>query len=238
MVKEVQDDKNHRRCSTVLKATNRIPEQHANPTRSDHTNNTRRAHVRLETIKRIRDPQRCDLWNDAVYNFFEPSCEEGGITLRRQLDPGLPQLLMDRELLKQALLNLFTNARQAMPDGGELMVRTWFPGDRVRIDVIDTGEGIPRHLLQSIWQVYFSTKDSGTGLGLPTVRRIVADHGGETHVQSEPGQGTCFTILLPLPPSLSGSEPLRLPGSATADGTDLATVLAPPEEGDDEGDSP
>lgn len=181
-------------------------------------------------------------WLGDLLDFFEPSCEEAGITLRRQLDPGLPQLLMDRELLKQALLNLFTNARQAMPDGGELMVRTWFPGDRVRIDVIDTGEGIPRHLMKSIWQVYFSTKDSGTGLGLPTVRRIVAEHGGETHVQSEPGQGTCFTILLPLPPSLGGTEPLRLPGSLAADGTDLATVLAPqpPELGgaDDEGDSP
>ena len=96
-----------------------------------------------------------------------------GVQLRRQFGDGLPQVLIDRELIKQALLNLFTNSRQAMPDGGELMVRTSTPGDRVRIDVIDTGIGMSQEALGRVFELYFSTKTMGTGLGLPTVRRIV-----------------------------------------------------------------
>ena len=106
----------------------------------------------------------------------------------RRLAPKLPAVLVDRELMKQAILNLLTNAKQAMPRGGELTVRTWSSGDRVRIDVADTGEGIPHDLLGRVWEVYFSTKQGGTGLGLPTVRRIVAEHGGEATVESREGK--------------------------------------------------
>ncbi len=169
-------------------------------------------------------------WLGDLLDFFEPSCADAGIVIERQLVDGLPEVLVDRELLKQAILNLLTNARQAMPDGGTLTVRTWFPGDGVRIDVEDTGGGIPRDVLPKIWQVYFSTKDQGTGLGLPTVRRILAEHGGDVQVESQPREGTRFTLELPLPPTLAASgEPLRLPGSGAGDG-DLATVLAPPDE--------
>ncbi len=97
-------------------------------------------------------------WVGDLLDFFEPSCADAGVQLRRQLAEDLPQVLVDRELMKQALLNLLTNARQAMPKGGELMVRTWTHGDRVRIDVIDTGVGIDPAVLSRVWDVYFSTK--------------------------------------------------------------------------------
>jgi signal transduction histidine kinase len=172
-----------------------------------------------------------------LLEFFEPSCRDAGLSLRRQFSPSLPQVLVDRELIKQALLNLLTNARQAMPDGGELMVHTSTTGDRVRIDVVDTGVGIPPEALDRIFEVYFSTKASGTGLGLPTVRRILLEHGGDVEVDSEVGRGTCVSVFLPVPPTIVGHTPLRLPGSRDLEGADLATVLAPPEDRPAEGTS-
>jgi two-component system sensor histidine kinase HydH len=152
-------------------------------------------------------------WLTELLDFFEPSLTEAHIRLVRKLDPKLPAVLVDRELMKQAVLNLLTNAKQAMPRGGELTVRTWSSGDRVRLDVSDTGQGIRPDVLPRIWDVYFSTKEHGTGLGLPTVRRIVAEHGGEVTVDSRPGKGTLFSVFLPVPPTISGSETRRLPGA-------------------------
>ncbi len=182
-------------------------------------------------------PELVDLnaWLAELLDFFAPSCTEASIELRRQMTSGLPQVLIDRELMKQALLNLLTNARQAMHDGGELMLRTWSHGDRVRIDVIDTGVGIARSALPKIWQVYYSTKESGTGLGLPTVRRIVAEHGGEVQITSEARKGTCVSVLLPVPPAIIGTEHMRLPGTRAAGPEGLTSVLAPPKDTDGDG---
>jgi len=165
-------------------------------------------------------------WLGELLDFFEPSLREADVRLHRRLAPKLPAVLVDRELMKQAILNLLTNAQQAMPRGGDLTVRTWSSGDRVRIDVSDTGVGIEPQLLPRIWEVYFSTKETGTGLGLPTVRRIVAEHGGEVTVESRPGRGTQFSIFLPVPPTIESSEALRLPGASRGD-TSLTNLLAP-----------
>lgn len=162
-----------------------------------------------------------------LLDFFAPSLAESGIRLVRRLGPDLPAVLVDPELMKQAFLNLLTNAREAMPRGGELTVRTWSSGDRVRIDVSDTGPGIAPDVLPHIWEVYYSTKSGGTGLGLPTVRRIVAEHGGEVSVRSSARRGTCFSVFLPVPPTIAGKETLRLPGAGAPGGDDLTTVLAP-----------
>lgn len=163
-------------------------------------------------------------WLDELLDFFEPSCAEARVTLRRMLPAGLPQVLADRDLMKQAVLNLLTNAVQAMPEGGELMVRAWSTGDRVRIEVIDTGAGIPPENLTRIFDPYFTTRASGTGLGLPTVRRILLEHGGDVSVASERGKGTCFTMSLPVPPNLAAEELRRLPGARGGEG--LASELA------------
>ncbi len=177
-------------------------------------------------------------WLTDLLDFFEPSCTEAHVRLIRRLGHDLPQILADTELLKQAFLNLLTNALQSMPDGGDLTVRTWFRGDCIRIDLSDTGEGIPQDVLPRIWRVYYSTKDRGSGLGLPTVRRIVAEHGGDITVETRVGRGTTFTVLLPPPPTLVGAEPLRLPGSKTIYGPDLTTVLSPADPGDDDASEP
>ena len=144
-------------------------------------------------------------------DFFEPQANASGIRFRCQLSADPPTAPVDASLLKQALLNLLINATQAMsdarqknaPHGGanELIVRTenaeHLGARELRIDVIDTGPGIPPDALGKVFQPYFSTKRGGTGLGLPTARRIIDEHGGRLTVHSELGRGSDFTIALP-----------------------------------------
>lgn len=138
-----------------------------------------------------------DLVRDEL-DLLAPELDAAGIKLRASLPPQSLRARVDDNLVKQALLNLLINARQAMPAGGELIVRSTRDGDRARIEVIDTGDGIPRESLDRVFEPYYSTRRNGTGLGLPTARRIIADHGGSLRVESEPGQGSRFIVELPL----------------------------------------
>ena len=105
----------------------------------------------------------------------------------------------DRKRLEQALLNLMLNAAEAMPAGGTLTLRTRaLDDDRVEIEVRDTGVGIPAGELEKVTLPFYSTKPSGTGLGLPLVARVAAAHGGTLVVESEPGRGTVVRMRLPV----------------------------------------
>jgi len=105
----------------------------------------------------------------------------------------------DREQLKQAFLNLVLNALQAMPEGGTLTVSVTVEKDDVRIRFTDTGQGIPRESLDRVFNPFFTTRSEGTGLGLAITHRIVQGHGGRIDVDSRLGEGTVFTLHLPLP---------------------------------------
>ena len=135
-----------------------------------------------------------------VLDFITPAALKKKIELRHHLSPGLPPLLLDRDRVKQALLNLVLNALEAMDGRGELLVQTSANPGAVRVDVTDTGPGIPPEVLPRIFEAYFSSKKTGTGLGLPIARRIVEEHGGVLDVFTEVGKGTRFTLFLPLPP--------------------------------------
>uniref|UniRef100_I2PWY9 Sensor histidine kinase ZraS n=1 Tax=Desulfovibrio sp. U5L TaxID=596152 RepID=I2PWY9_9BACT len=115
-------------------------------------------------------------------------------------DGTLPKVAVDPDRFAQILLNLCLNAVQAMEDGGLLSVRTVHEAarGRVRIDVEDTGRGIPAASLGSIFNPYFTTKPSGTGLGLAIVQKLVEAHQGEIQVKSTPGRGSVFSIFLPV----------------------------------------
>ncbi len=109
----------------------------------------------------------------------------------------LPRALLDPDRFSQALLNVFLNALEAMPNGGELAVRlSAAPGNRIAVAVRDTGAGIAPEHLPTIFDPYFTTKSQGTGLGLAIVHKIVEAHGGEVSLRSTPGQGTEVTFLL------------------------------------------
>lgn len=120
------------------------------------------------------------------------------VTITVAVAPNVGLVAMDKNLMTQALLNLFINALDAMPQGGDLTVTAERDGEWVRISVRDTGKGIPKHLLGQIFEPFFTTKPNGTGLGLATVDNIVAEHGGHVRVQSEVGRGTVFHIELPV----------------------------------------
>jgi len=134
---------------------------------------------------------------EEVLTFVGPELRMNNINLLKSLGD-VPPCRADPKLLKQALLNLLINAEQAMPRGGDLMVRTGVAQDTIAIEVTDTGSGIPAEKLPEVFDAYFSTKKGGTGLGLPTVKRIVEEHGGEVTVESEPGKGSSFRIALPV----------------------------------------
>jgi signal transduction histidine kinase len=119
------------------------------------------------------------------------------VTVDWSLAPDLPLVLMDHRQIEQAVGNLVQNALQAMPEGGRLTISTRLEDGQVQIAVRDSGPGIPEELQERIFEPFFSTKASGTGLGLPLVREIALAHGGDLRLRNAPGGGACFTLTLP-----------------------------------------
>jgi signal transduction histidine kinase len=131
-------------------------------------------------------------------DFYEPHAGTKGIVVRTTFARDLAPVQLDRELFKQALLNLVLNAEHAMPKGGELILTTRRQGEWVRLDVVDTGVGMAEEVRARIFDAFFSTRASGSGLGLPTTRKIIEAHGGAIDVQSELGKGSQFSVRLPV----------------------------------------
>jgi signal transduction histidine kinase len=178
----------------------------------------------LQFAGRVRlDPKEKNLVTivEDLSDFFSPQCTQARITLRVQVADGPVLVRVDEGLLKQALLNLMINALQAMspapPDAdratspeapasralqegrprGDLILKVEADEAEARVRVIDTGPGIEPDKLEAIFHPYVSHKAGGTGLGLPTARRIVEEHGGRLTVTSAPGKGSEFVIALP-----------------------------------------
>jgi nitrogen fixation/metabolism regulation signal transduction histidine kinase len=135
-----------------------------------------------------------------VVQLFQAQLEAPGhakIGCELQLDPQLEPVAADAELLHRAISNLMLNAMDAMPQGGELTLRTRDEGGKVLIEVADTGSGLTPEECERIFTPYYTSKQHGTGLGLAIVQSVVSDHGGRIRVQSQPGHGTTFVIELP-----------------------------------------
>jgi signal transduction histidine kinase len=134
-----------------------------------------------------------------VIALVEPDVRRNGVICRASVPAGLPELRADPALLRQALLNLALNGCQAMPNGGKLTMSAKTDKDRrVALMVEDTGVGIPADKLDRIFDLYFTTKPEGSGIGLSLVYRIAQLHGGEIEVQSTVGRGTTFQLWLPV----------------------------------------
>ena len=146
--------------------------------------------------------------------FLGPELKSRNILLELELAPGLPVLEVDQDQLKQAFYNIVKNSSEAMKQGGLLKIRTGADSEWVNIRFSDTGGGMTQEAMARIFEPYFTTKQSGSGLGLMITQRIVRAHGGEVVIESDPGNGLKITIRLPrhdrqvqmLPPA-----PLRLP---------------------------
>ena len=132
------------------------------------------------------------------------------VVIQQQFDPSIPPFLADEELLTQVFLNLIKNAVEAVGEAGLIRVVTRIHADyrmtqqearRIRmvaVDIVDDGPGIPREQQEQLFTPFFTTKTTGTGLGLAICQKIVTDHRGILKVQSTPGRGTTFTVMLPL----------------------------------------
>ena len=133
-----------------------------------------------------------------VLEIAKPQLEQSGIQIAQLLPIDVPEVYVDRALLKQAVLNLVLNASEAMPNGGQLRLVLSRRGEMAEITVGDTGKGIPPENQQKIFQLFFTTRPGGSGIGLASTFRIVQLHNGSIDFTSEVGRGTTFRIELPL----------------------------------------
>lgn len=122
-------------------------------------------------------------------------CSRLGIQIEHQVEPNLPPLPLDSDKMKQALLNLYKNAVEAMPKGGKITVKASTSQDSALLEISDTGVGIPPHI--DVFEPFATTKKEGTGIGLVVVRQVVTAHGGRITYHSEQGKGTTFVLTLP-----------------------------------------
>jgi two-component system sensor kinase FixL len=129
---------------------------------------------------------------------FQDTFADHRVTVRRVEETPLPPVTFDPKQVHQVLINLFKNALEAMPQGGEITVTSRVKGANAEISIADTGAGIAPEVAGKIFQPYFTTKEKGTGLGLAICQGIISEHGGVISVDSTPGQGTTFTMQLPL----------------------------------------
>lgn len=130
--------------------------------------------------------------------FLRPELEKSGVRVVKELRADMPAMPLDANQMKQAFYNLIRNAIQAMPKGGTLTIAGSFTDFEVCVSFEDTGKGISAEHMSSLFQPFFTTRKTGTGLGLLIVRRIIREHGGEIDIGSREGEGTRVSIHLPL----------------------------------------
>ncbi|MBS2028345.1 MAG: GAF domain-containing protein [Deltaproteobacteria bacterium] len=131
----------------------------------------------------------------------------GAHEIALELSPALPRVAADARMLRQAFINLLVNAVQASPRGGQVTMRAQSRAGKLRVEVADHGPGIPAAHRSRIFQPFFTTKATGTGLGLAVVKRIVEAHRGEVTLESTEGQGTTFSVSLPVPADDRATQP-------------------------------
>ncbi len=167
-------------------------------------NEIRRVNGIIEQFLSLSRPFRLDLrptsLQELVGNLtvlFQEEASSKHIVLRTEIDPGLPLIAVDPERLKEALINILKNGMEAMEEGGALSVSTRSFKDRVEVVISDSGSGIPPDQMEKIFNYYYTTKEKGSGLGLPIAHRIIEAHGGQLRIETQPEAGTKVTVTLP-----------------------------------------
>ena len=150
-----------------------------------------------------------------IVTFARPEIELAGSRVDLTVEDDLRPALFDEAQLRQALLNLLRNAREAMPGGGVIEVRVAAEGMSVVVDVADRGGGIPEDIRARVFDPFFSTKGEGTGLGLAITRHILEAHGGSVTCEPRAGGGTAFRLALPIAPAKSARLPASRSDAAT-----------------------
>ena len=146
---------------------------------------------------RLEPTQLADVLHE-VLEIAQPQLQQAKVEVATLIPIGVPEAFVDRALLKQAVLNLVLNAAEAMPHGGQLQLTLSRRGETAEIMVGDTGKGIPLENRQKVFQLFFTTRPGGSGIGLASTFRIVQLHNGSIDFTTEVGRGTTFRIELPL----------------------------------------
>ena len=142
-------------------------------------------------------PENVNTIVEEAVRFFTPEIQDRDMAVEQELRADLPLLQLDREQMKQAFYNVIKNSLEAMRRHGTLRIRTDLDDAYVLVSFVDTGGGMSPENLSHVFEPYFTTKPSGTGLGLLIVRRIVREHGGELSIETSQGKGLTLTIRLP-----------------------------------------
>ncbi|SHF01631.1 two-component system, NtrC family, sensor histidine kinase AtoS [Desulfofundulus australicus DSM 11792] len=166
----------------------------------DHANNIITNYLHLarpgnNSCRKIYAPQKL---LTEVSMLMESEAALKNISLKMVIPENLPPLLIDPEQIKEVLINIIKNSLEAMPDGGEVTIRACCDNRKLYIAISDTGTGIEEPVLENIFEPFYTTKASGTGLGLFIARQIIHNHKGEITVKSTPGRGTTMFITLPV----------------------------------------
>jgi signal transduction histidine kinase len=137
---------------------------------------------------------------DELVRFQAEELEQFGVVVETALPQDLPDVMIDRAQLRQALLNIVRNAADALRSAGGGLLRLSAAADEggLRLDLTDDGPGMDGELVSRIFDPFFSTKETGSGLGLPITHQVIAEHGGVIECRSRPGEGTTFSIWLPV----------------------------------------
>lgn len=162
------------------------------------------AHIvgRLLDFQRPKEGQRQPVYVTEAVNYVitlaEKQLQRAGVTVVQNLPDDLPPVLAVENQLKQVFLNLILNAAEAMPDGGQLTITACHDTKKLYIEFADTGPGLSAEVRAHLFEPFYTTKADGSGLGLAVSHEIIANHGGEMTIHSEPGVGATFTVMLPV----------------------------------------
>jgi signal transduction histidine kinase len=151
----------------------------------------------IRPSKPVLHPENVNSIVEEALRFFAPEIADRDIVVEPELRPDLPLIELDRDQIKQAFYNVIKNSFEAMKRRGILRIRTDMDGTHVSVSFTDTGGGMSAESLSRVFEPYFTTKTTGSGLGLLIVRRIVREHGGEMAIESNEGKGLTLTIRLP-----------------------------------------
>ncbi|NIS63210.1 MAG: GHKL domain-containing protein [Proteobacteria bacterium] len=147
----------------------------------------------------VRRPVDVNDLLESIVLLIDKQMREANVDIEKRFAKQIPKVMGSTNQLRQLLLNIMRNAREAMPQGGILSLETMSEDKKVIIHIKDTGIGIPKEIQDKIFEAFFTTKEEvkGVGLGLSVCYGIIKDHGGEILVQSEEGRGSTFSVILP-----------------------------------------
>ena len=157
----------------------------------------------LQKLRVLRDASLNELVNSTL-TLLQKEAEHSGVEIRRDLDPDLPDVGVDRDQIRQVLLNVALNGIQAMPKGGVLEVKSMREEADLAVEVSDNGPGLEDQELDRVFDPFFTTKPRGTGLGLSISDQLVQSHGGRISARRNAGGGMTFRIELPVAPPTAG----------------------------------